>query len=576
MGTEDVDQEAGFGAVERIVQSGALGNARRLPTLLRYVVTEDLEGRGERLKAYTIATDVFERGADFDPQGDSIVRVEMGRLRKALDVYYAGVGASDPVRIDIPKGTYRPNLSRRNADVTLDAGNPTTSSDSANTLSSRQLLAGAVAVVALIVSVWAFSGPFKTPRSLPETVTRDFNGPRVALQNFLAIGESVDARTLALGLSSELVTELAQYSWLSVHQTPTETLFGMPGDVSEAALRPDFIVVGETQVNDKDLNVRVRLLSTPDLKIEWSAEYSRNRETVEIIDAQREIARKIVEIVGEANGLVPDLIRADQARLSEVDYLAFECLLGTYEYWKTFSPDIHQQQIRCLTETVERSPDFADAWAALAFMLMEAATQGYDAGAVTEPWTAAKAALDRALEIAPMNDRALGAAMSYSIINPEPDLAAFREYGIRYVSMRPNNPEALASFGMRLGINVGQWDEARVLMDKALALSDRPPDWFWFGPAYHQLLSDAPEGAWEFASQIDIPGSKSAHILRAIAAERADRVLDLSAHIDALAGLEVTTAEEAVKFLNGRQYEPALLNVLSLGIRRAFARFADG
>jgi hypothetical protein len=35
-----------------------------------------LEGRAERIKAYTIATSVFGRDKNFDPQVDSIVRIE--------------------------------------------------------------------------------------------------------------------------------------------------------------------------------------------------------------------------------------------------------------------------------------------------------------------------------------------------------------------------------------------------------------------------------------------------------------------------------------------------------------------
>ena len=37
------------------------------------------------LRPFPIATDVSGRSADFDPQNDSIVRGEMGRVRQALD-----------------------------------------------------------------------------------------------------------------------------------------------------------------------------------------------------------------------------------------------------------------------------------------------------------------------------------------------------------------------------------------------------------------------------------------------------------------------------------------------------------
>jgi adenylate cyclase len=56
----------------------------------------------------TVATQVLGRKADFDPNLDPIVRIMAGRLRRALERYYATHGRQDQVRIDIPKGSYVP------------------------------------------------------------------------------------------------------------------------------------------------------------------------------------------------------------------------------------------------------------------------------------------------------------------------------------------------------------------------------------------------------------------------------------------------------------------------------------
>lgn len=50
---------------------------------LHYVVEEMLAGPGERMKAYNIATSVFDRDERFDPESDPIVRVEASRLRRS-------------------------------------------------------------------------------------------------------------------------------------------------------------------------------------------------------------------------------------------------------------------------------------------------------------------------------------------------------------------------------------------------------------------------------------------------------------------------------------------------------------
>ena len=92
--------------LDRILDSRCFHQAGRASDFLRYVVEQTLAGEGARLKGYTIGVEVFGRPPDFDPQSDALVRVEAGRLRRRLHEYYAGEGADDPVRIDLPRGCY--------------------------------------------------------------------------------------------------------------------------------------------------------------------------------------------------------------------------------------------------------------------------------------------------------------------------------------------------------------------------------------------------------------------------------------------------------------------------------------
>ena len=80
---------------------------------LRYIVEETLAGRADRIKAYSVGTEVFERDPNFDAQSDPVVRIEAGRLRRALEHYYLVPGLSDPVIIDVPKGAYVPHFTLR-------------------------------------------------------------------------------------------------------------------------------------------------------------------------------------------------------------------------------------------------------------------------------------------------------------------------------------------------------------------------------------------------------------------------------------------------------------------------------
>ncbi|MGO4838446.1 hypothetical protein AB4144_39985, partial [Rhizobiaceae sp. 2RAB30] len=120
MGAESTPREENDLAVEdcraqlsRILNSTEFDATERERRFLGYVADETLAGRGIRIKAYTIAIEVFGRDASFDPQNDPIVRVEAGHLRRAIERYYLTAGQTDPILITIPKGGYVANFAQR-------------------------------------------------------------------------------------------------------------------------------------------------------------------------------------------------------------------------------------------------------------------------------------------------------------------------------------------------------------------------------------------------------------------------------------------------------------------------------
>ena len=69
-----------------------------------------IAGEGDQLKEYVIGRAVFDRGDDYDPRIDSIVRVEAGRLRSKVDEYYSGPGRGDGILIKLQRGSYAPTF----------------------------------------------------------------------------------------------------------------------------------------------------------------------------------------------------------------------------------------------------------------------------------------------------------------------------------------------------------------------------------------------------------------------------------------------------------------------------------
>jgi hypothetical protein len=71
-------------------------------------VKQTLTGKTREITDTTLATEVFGRGSDYDPRIDPIVSIQTDILRRALARYHKTAGKNDPIRIDIPRGTYLP------------------------------------------------------------------------------------------------------------------------------------------------------------------------------------------------------------------------------------------------------------------------------------------------------------------------------------------------------------------------------------------------------------------------------------------------------------------------------------
>ncbi len=108
-------------ALARILATPAFVRSPRLADFLRYVVEQRLAGRDEGPKEIEIGAQVFGRSADYDPRVDPVVRVQARLLRFKLHEYYETAGKADPMRIDLPKGSYLPAFT---AVVGSDAATP--------------------------------------------------------------------------------------------------------------------------------------------------------------------------------------------------------------------------------------------------------------------------------------------------------------------------------------------------------------------------------------------------------------------------------------------------------------------
>ena len=106
-----LSSEAIQAQLQKILSSRTLVQSKRLVRFLSFIVDKGLKGRGKGLNEYLIGIEAYERSSSFDPQIDTIVRSEARRLRLKLHRYYETEGISDPILIEVPKGSYAPSVS---------------------------------------------------------------------------------------------------------------------------------------------------------------------------------------------------------------------------------------------------------------------------------------------------------------------------------------------------------------------------------------------------------------------------------------------------------------------------------
>ncbi len=147
------EKEQYLAQIERLVSSHVLHGSESLCKLLRYLAEHELDHPGAHPKEYQIATEVFGRRADFDPQSDSTIRVQAGRLRLKLAEYYGSAGAEDPIVVELPKGSYALSFHHRLPGTAHPPSTPSYEKTFQRTTERRNVRAVAVLSILLAAAV---------------------------------------------------------------------------------------------------------------------------------------------------------------------------------------------------------------------------------------------------------------------------------------------------------------------------------------------------------------------------------------------------------------------------------------
>jgi hypothetical protein len=182
------DREQNLSQIDKLTSSHVLHGSESLCKLLRYLARHVLDHPGTPIKEYQIATEVFGRSSDFDPQLDSMVRVQAGRLRVKLSEYHAGDGAEDPIIVELPKGTYVLAFHHR---ATMPAkagsvGNGAASHAAPESAAPRRNWIIAIASLTFLLAVAAvvILSLVSNRNSAQAGISRDVNTPPAAMRVF--------------------------------------------------------------------------------------------------------------------------------------------------------------------------------------------------------------------------------------------------------------------------------------------------------------------------------------------------------------------------------------------------------
>ena len=93
--------------VQRLLRSKTFETSEVHRKLLQYLCDKTLAGEADRLKEYVIGLEAFGKPATYDPKQDSIVRLQVGRLRQKLATYYQNEASGDPIVVSLPKGAFK-------------------------------------------------------------------------------------------------------------------------------------------------------------------------------------------------------------------------------------------------------------------------------------------------------------------------------------------------------------------------------------------------------------------------------------------------------------------------------------
>ena len=304
--------------VNHILASPEFRRSMRLQRFLRLAVERSLAGEIDQLKEYIVGREVFDRGADYDPSVDSIVRVEAQRLRRKLREYYQTHGHKDPILIAFQSGSYVPAFVR--------VGHP----------EPALVTAEAERVVTL---------------ARPNPLT-------VAVLPFSNLSPEPEQEYFCDGITEDIINAISSIPKLQVVGRTSLFVLKRIEDPHEIGRRlgAGTIIEGTVRKAGELLRVSARITDCGTRRVRWSHVF--DRKTSDVFSIENEIARSIARALRAV--WQPEWIHRAPSTEAYVLYLKGR------QAWNQMSRKGYQSAIEQFNHAISLYPDFAAPHAGLA------------------------------------------------------------------------------------------------------------------------------------------------------------------------------------------------------------------
>ena len=276
-----------------------------------------MRGGAADLKEFSIAMEVFDRTADYDPNIDAIVRVEARRLRSKLKSYYEdGPGRSDPVLIGLRPGSYVP------------------------------------------IFRWLGKKPEEHRQEIGAAI--EVRRAAVAVLPFVNMSPEPEQDYFCDGITEEIINTLTRVSGLNVIARTSAFQFkGVAVDIREVGQRlgADLVIEGSVRKAGMQLRITAQAIHTESGHHLWSETF--RRELKDIFAIQEEIAESIAGLLRLHR---PEV----RVRSRALNLDAYTRYLRARFLIHQQSPETLRAALEQLREVTQHFPDYAAAYSGIA------------------------------------------------------------------------------------------------------------------------------------------------------------------------------------------------------------------